>query len=152
MTVLIPLAFGVQRSRSAGFQTCCIADFQIGWPSECGKSRDPRRYSELKLVGMARCAVCAACSGATRVFMPVYPIIHQSINPEPGLELSSHSRLMGGQFPSKNDHAAFKNPIFYAGKFPGISRKKELSFLTGKNPSFFAFFAKIFGSFHISRQ
>jgi hypothetical protein len=37
------------RNRSAGFQTCCIADFQIGWAFDC---RAPgrfgnRRYSRL---------------------------------------------------------------------------------------------------------
>ena len=42
-------------------------------------------------------------------------------------ELSPRSALMGGQFTTEKRRGAFKNPMFYAGKFPGIFSKNELS-------------------------
>jgi hypothetical protein len=55
----------------------------------------------------------------------------------PEIELSEHSALMGGQFPTKKEHSAFKNPIFYAGKFPGVFPKIELSLLMVQKTSFY---------------
>ena len=52
-----------------------------------------------------------------------------------------HSRLMGGQFPTKKRHGTFKNPIFYAGKFFGIFKKNELSFLMPQKTTFFTIFS-----------
>ena len=60
------------------------------------------------------------------------------------MELSAHSRLMGGQFPTEKQHDAFKNPIFYAGNFFGIFKKNELSFLMVKNPSFYTVYNNFF--------
>ena len=59
--------------------------------------------------------------------------------PSNQLQLSPHSALMGGQFPTKKGRGAFKNPIFYAGKFHGIFQKNELSDFDGPKPGFYAF-------------
>ena len=56
-------------------------------------------------------------------------------------ELSPHSALMGGQFPATKSRAAFKNPIFYAGKFFGILPKNELSVFDGPKNAFLRSFS-----------
>ena len=57
------------RSRSAGFQTCCVADFQVGSAMECGRPADLeiRDTADLEvcatLVAAApRCAVSPICN------------------------------------------------------------------------------------------
>ena len=44
-TIAIRTAVRLLRPRSAGFQTCCIADFQIGWPSERRLPQESRSAS-----------------------------------------------------------------------------------------------------------
>ena len=51
-------------------------------------------------------------------------------------QLSAHSALMGGQFPTEKSQAAFKNPLFYGGKSPGIFGKNELSFFHAQKTGF----------------
>jgi len=56
-------------------------------------------------------------------------------------ELSPHSALMGGQFPTKKCYGTFKNPLFYAGKIFAILPKKQLSLSMVKKTGFNAVFS-----------
>ena len=49
---------------------------------------------------------------------------------------------MGGQFPTENDHSAFKKPIFYTGKFFEIPPKNELSEFDGSKMTFYTVFVQ----------
>jgi hypothetical protein len=62
-----------------------------------------------------------------------------------GIELSQHSAVMGGQFPTKNDREAFKNPIFYGVAAVQTALKNELSFLMVQKPGFYTVFFQICG-------
>ena len=87
----------------------------------CGVHPKVHRGTCEKICENSMFGVQIASGAATSMFFvfnlsksPIFSVFQE-------IELSAHSALMGGQFPAKKDPGAFKNPIFYAGKFFGIS-------------------------------
>ena len=101
----------------------------------------------------------AECGMRNEPVFPTNPKIHSSNDPDrPSPWHSRHSwhsgrtvptfRLDGGTVPHQKMPWHFQKPHIFRGKFPGNQQKKELSFLTLKNPPFFAFLPKISCFFH----
>ena len=57
------------------------------------------------------------------------------------LELSPHSALMGGQFPTKKDFGAFKSPYFMRVIFPEFREKTNCPFRWSQKRVFTPFFS-----------